>query len=436
MDPTLVGLAGFAALFFLIFAVGMPIGFSMALVGFVGISLISGLSAAWGSLGVVPYSTVATSTMSVIPMFILMGNFAVRSGIMTDVYTALNKWVGHLPGGLAISTVGGCAGFAACSGSSVACAAVMVPTAWPEMKKYKYDPALALGTIAAGGTLGIMIPPSTPFVVYGMLSEQSIGKLLIAGILPGILLGLMFAATIYILVRVKPELGPPAARASWRDRFTSLRGVWPMLLLALVVMGGIWLGICTAEEAGAIGAVAALLIAIGRKSISRDQMLESLLSTARATAMIFTIMIGAMILNRFLAITKLPFLLSEVVSGLPLPPLAILACVLLLYVVLGMLMDPLGMVLLTVPILLPTLAHLGIDLIWFGVLLTAMTELALITPPIGVNVFFISGMAKEVPMYTVFRGIAPFALAMAIGIAMLVSFPQISLLLPNTMRGG
>lgn len=333
-----------------------------------------------------------------------------------------------------MATVGGCAGFAACTGSSVACATVMVPVAAPEMKKYGYDAKLSLGCIAAGGTLGILIPPSTPFVVYAMFSEQSIGRLFIAGIIPGILLASLFMITIYILARVNPKLGPRAPKASWRDRFASLKGVWLVGLLAVMVMGGIWGGVFTPGEAGGIGALGAFFIALGKKRLTKGNVLQSLGSTARTTAMIFTIMIGAMIFNRFLAVTKLPFMLSDFVSGLALPTTAILISILFLYLILGCIMDPLAMVVLTLPILLPTLASLGFDLIWFGVLMTVMTEMALITPPIGVTVFVISGMAPDVPMYTIFRGIIPFVITMMVCVAILVAFPQISLFLPSVMR--
>lgn len=429
-----MGLAGFAVLFFLIFACGMPIGFAMALVGFIGISLISDMTAGLGSLGIVPYSTAATYIMSVIPAFVLMGEFAFVSGMMTEAYNAIRKWFGYLPGGLAMATIGGCAGFAACTGSSVACATVMVPVAVPEMKRYNYDSKLVLGSIAAGGTLGILIPPSTPFIVYGMFAEQSIGRLFIAGILPGILLTTLFMLTIYIQARVNPALGPPGPKTNWRDKFAAVKGIWLVGLLAVLVMGGIWGGIFTPSEAGGIGALGAFFIALGKKRLTRENVLQCLGTTARTTAMIFMIMIGAMIFNLFLAISMLPFMLSDFVAGLTLPTVAILVAILFLYLILGAIMDPLAMIVLTLPLLLPTLRNLGIDLIWFGVLITVMTEMALITPPIGVNVFVISGMAKDVPMYTIFRGIIPFLMAMIVCIAILVVFPQISLLLPSIMR--
>jgi tripartite ATP-independent transporter DctM subunit len=436
MDPTILGVIGFLVLFFLIFVSGMSIGFAMGLVGFAGIAVVGSMDAAFGSLATIPYRTVAFYAMSVIPMFILMGEFAFFSGIVSSAYRVLNKWVGHFPGGLAMATIGGCAGFAACCGSSVACATVMVPVSVPEMKKFNYAPQLSLGTIAAGSALGILIPPSTPFVVYGILTEQSIGRLLIAGVLPGVLLATMFVITIAVLVRFRPDIGPPAEKFKWADRIRSLKDVWAVTLLAAVIMGGIWGGLFTPEEAGAVGALATFVIALFHKRLTFEKVLRSLDNTVRATAMIFAIMIGAMIFNGFLAITGLPFLLSTFIANLPFPPMAILVCILLLYLVLGCIMDPLAMVILTVPILLPTLTNLGFDLIWFGVLLTVMTEMALITPPIGVTVFAIAGMVREdnIPMYTVFRGVLPFVLTMAIGIIILIVFPPISTYLPSVMR--
>jgi tripartite ATP-independent transporter DctM subunit len=430
-----LGIIGFAVLFFLIFVFKIPIGFAMAIVGFVGIYLISSANAALGSLSTIPYRTVAFSSMSVIPMFILMGEYAFHSGIISDSYRTVHKWIGHLPGGLAMATIGGCAAFAACCGSSVACCTVMVPVAWPEMQKYKYAPPLALGTIAAGGTLGVLIPPSTGFVIYGILAEQSIGKLLIAGLLPGILLSAAFMVSIYISVRMRPSLvGVPGTKASWPERLISLKGVWLVLLLGVMVLGSIWLGLCTPEEAGGLGALATLIIALGRRSLNKRQFVDSLLNTARTTAMVFTILIGAMIFNSFLAITGLPNVLSEFVSNLSMPPTAILVTILIFYFLLGSVMDPLAMTILTLPVILPTLIQLDVNLIWFGVLYTIMTELAMITPPIGINVFVISGMAKDVDMYGIFRGVLPFVIAMIITLAVLIYFPIISLILPEAMR--
>lgn len=433
MEPTIVGIAGFAVLFLLVFS-GMPIAFSMALVGFLGFSLIGGMTAALGVLSNVPYSTVAFFIIGVIPAFLLMSEFALVSGIVTEAYDATNKWLGHLPGGLAMATIVGCAGFAACCGSSVACSAVMVPVAYPEMERYKYAPRLSLGSIAAGGTLGILIPPSTPLVVYGLLSEESIGKLFIAGILPGIILAVMFMLFIYLQVRISPEQAPPAPKSGWPERLVAIRGIWLIGLLVLFVLGGMWGGIFTPGEAGGMGSLGSFLIALGKRRLTMEKIATALTNTVRTTAMICTVMIGAMIYSTFLAVTQLPVLLATFVSSLTLPPMVILIMILFLYLILGCIMDPLAMVVLTLPVLLPTVSGLGFDLIWFGILVTVMTEMALITPPIGVNVFAISGMAPEVPMYTIFTGVLPYVIAMAVFITLMVAFPGIILYLPAAMR--
>jgi C4-dicarboxylate transporter DctM subunit len=433
MDPTIIGLAGFVALFILVFA-GMPIAFSMALVGFIGFSLIGNIAQALAVVSNVPYSSVAFYIIGVIPAFLLMSEFALVSGIVTEAYDATNKWLGHLPGGLAMATIVGCAGFAACCGSSVACSAVIVPVAFPEMERYKYAPKLSLGSIAAGGTLGILIPPSTPLVVYGLLAEQSIGKLFIAGIVPGLIIALLFMLFIYVRVRTNPALGPPAPKTGWREKFVSIKGIWLVGVLVVFVLGGMWGGIFTPGEAGGMGAFGSFLIALFKRRLNMEKVAFALKKTVRTTAMILTVMIGANIFSTFMAVTQLPVLLANFVSGLTLPPLTILIVILLLYLVLGCIVDPLSMVVLTLPVLLPTVAGLGYDLIWFGILITVMTELALITPPIGVNVFVISGMVKEVPMYTIFRGVLPFIFAMFLFIILVIAFPQIALFMPNAMR--
>ena len=335
-----------------------------------------------------------------------------------------------------MATIAGCAGFAACTWSSTACATVMVPTAWAEMKKFKYAPSLGLGTIAAGGTLGMLIPPSMSFVVYAMIAEQSVGKLLIAGILPGLLLAGLMMVTIWIQVKFQPQLAPGSPSSSWKERWSNIGGVWPMMLLAIVIMGTIWGGVLTPEEAGAFGAVIAFIMALVRKKFTGDNLKQCFLNTARTTAMVFTIMIGATIFSGFVTITKLPFALADLMVALNVSPLVLIFLIFILYIILGSLMDPLGMVLLTVPIMLPTLTTMGFDLIWYGVFITIMTEMALITPPIGVNVFVVSGMVPEVPMYSIFRGIVPFIFTMTACLILLVAFPKIATILPELMRGG
>ncbi len=432
MEPAIVGILGFVVLFILL-AAGMPIGFAMAMVGFVGFTLISDIGGALGLLGTVPYSTVASYVLSVIPMFVLMGEFSFISGMVTDAYYAAYRWLGHLPGGLAMTTIGACTGFAACSGSSLAAASLMAEIAYPEMTRYKYNPKLSLGSIAAGGTLGILIPPSTAFIIYGILAEVSIGALFIAGILPGLLLAILFMLVIYIQARLNPTLGPAGGKSNWRDRFVAFKGTWLVVLLFLLVMGGIWGGIFTPSEAGGVGAFGAFLIALGKRRLTRANIADALRGALRTTAMIFTILIGAMIFGYFLAVTRVPFILAEFVADLAVPPLAIVIATLLVYAVLGCIMDTLAMIVITIPLFVPVVLGLGFDLVWYGVLVTVMMEMALITPPIGMNVFVVGGMVKDVPMYTIFRGVAPFIVAMIVCIAIMVVVPEISLFLPGLM---
>jgi C4-dicarboxylate transporter DctM subunit len=432
MDPVISGILGFVVLFILL-AAGMPIGFAMALVGFVGFTIIADIGGALGLLGSVPYTTVATYALSIIPMFVLMGEFSFVSGMVTDAYKSAYSWLGHLPGGLAMATIGGCTAFAACSGSSVAGASLMTQIAYPEMIRYKYDPKLALGSIAAGGTLGILIPPSASFIIYGILAEVSIGALFIAGILPGILLATLFMLVIYTQARLSSTLGPPGPKSSWRDRLVAFKGTWLVALLFLLVLGGIWGGVFTPSEAGGAGAFGAFLIALGKRRLTRANITEALRGTVKTTAMILTILIGAMIFGYFLAVTRAPFKLAEFVVGIAVPPLAIVIATLLVYAVLGCIMDTLAMIVLTIPLFVPVVAGLGFNLVWYGVLVTVMMEMALITPPIGMNVFVVGGMVRGVPMYAIFRGVAPFMLVMIVCIAILVIFPEISLFLPSLM---
>jgi len=434
MSPVGAGIIGLGILFLLL-AARMPVGFAMALVGFGGASFIIGVDGALSMMGLAPYSEVASYTLSVIPLFLLMGQFAFKAGLSADGYYLAHRWVGHLPGGIALATVGGCAGFAAVSGSSLAAAATMGKVALPEMRRYNYDMSLATGAIAAGGTLGILIPPSISMVLYAILTEQSIGKLLIAGIFPGILLTSLFMLTIYVLTRLNPTLGPSAPRASSKQRLNAVKSGWGILVIFVVVMGGIYGGICTATEAAAIGALACFLFMVGRRRVTREDFITSLADTGRIVGMIFAILIGATIFSSFLALSRLPVELASWVAALPIPRYGILAIILCFYFVMGCFMDILAMIVLTVPIIFPVIVHLGFDPIWFGVVIVIMMELGLVTPPIGMNVFVLHGIAEDVPMYTIFRGVIPFVLAMVVCLVMVIVFPQIALFLPNAMTG-
>jgi C4-dicarboxylate transporter DctM subunit len=432
MSPLLIGVLGLVALFALL-ALGMPIGFAMALVGFAGYAVIAGMQGALMQLSMVPYTTVASYIMSVLPLFLLMGQFAYISGLTKGAYYAMHKWIGHLPGGLAMATIGGCAAFAAVCGSSVASASTMTKVSLPEMNRYKYDPTLSMGSIAAGGTLGILIPPSTGFIIYAIFAEESVGKLFIGGIIPGILLSILFILAIYVVTKRMPELGPRGPRTTWRDKLTAGKDIWPVAILALLVLGGIWGGVFSPTEAGGAGAFGAFVIGLARRKLDTQNIVDSLIDTAKMTGMIFTVLIGAMVFNYFIAISGLPADMARLIEALAWPSLGILIAILVIYLILGCLMDVMAMTVLTLPIFLPLLINQGFDLIWFGVVYVIMCEMALITPPIGMNVFVISGIAKDVPMYKIFRGIVPFLIALVVCEILVIAFPQLALFLPNSM---
>lgn len=433
MSPLEIGILGGIALFFFI-ALGLPIGVAMGAVAVVGLAFITNVEAAFSRLGQTTFTMTANYITVVIPLFVFMGELAYVSGLTREAYSATYKWLGRLPGGLAMATIGGCAGFAAVCGSSEATALTMGSFALPEMRQHKYDPRLAIGSIAAGGTLGILIPPSLGFVVYGLLTEQSIGKLFLAGFLPGILLAFLFMITIYVLAKRNPLMGPAGHKTSWREKLTSIKDIWGVLILFLVVMGGIYGGILTPTEAAAAGAFSAFLIALLRRRVTIQNLTTAFMNTLTVTGFVFVIIIGAVLFGYFMAASGVSIALADFVSNLPVSPLGILISILLLYLILGSVMDAFAMVLITMPILYPVILSLGFDPIWFGVLVVIMMEMGMITPPIGMNVFVIKGIARDVPMYTIFQGAWPFVLAMGICVAIIVAFPQIALFLPNAMK--
>ena len=433
MSPMIVGLIGFGILFVLMFA-GMPIAFAMGLVGFAGFVYLRDFGAGLGLLMTVPYSSFASYSFSVIPLFVLMGAFCFYGGISKDLYDTAHKWLGQLRGGLAMATVGACAGFAAVSGSAIATAATMGTVALPEMKRYKYDDALATGCVAAGGSIGILIPPSVVLIIYGILTEQSIGKLFLAGFIPGVLEAAFYMLTIFILCKRNPLMGPPGPRTSLIEKLTSLKNTWIVLLLFVLILGGLYLGVFTPTEAGGIGAFGAFLFALGRRRLSWKELKESLLETTKTTAMIFIFLLGATLLGYFLAVSRLPFELSDFIGRLELNRYLVLGLVLFIYLVLGCVMDSMAMILLTVPVFFPVIMALGFDPIWFGIIIVRVFEIGIITPPVGMNVFIIKGVAPDVPMYTIFRGVLPFVLADVSEVVLLVAVPQITLFLPNLMK--
>ncbi len=433
MSEPEIGIIGIAVLLGLVF-LGVHIGFALILVGFVGIIVISGLGSASASLATVPFIVISDFHFAVIPLFILMSAFVARSGIARESYETARLWVGNIRGGLAMATVGACGLFAATTGSSMACAVAMGKVAYPEMKRYKYSSTLAAGCIASGGTLGILIPPSISFVIIGILTEASIGKLFMAGIIPGILVIVFYFITIYILCRINPLLGPAAPKSSFREKMGSLRHTWPVVILFILVMGGIYMGIFTPSEAGAVGAFGALVIALSRRTISWGGFKESLIETVKLTGMLMVLLIGAFIFMRFVAITRIAFVAGDFISGLGVNRYLILVIILFIYIILGMLFDIMSIIILTLPIIFPTIVALDFDIIWFGVLLVRIAEVGFITPPFGLNLFGLAG-ATDIPMGSMYRGVLPFVVADIFHIALLIAVPSITLLLPNMMIG-
>ena len=433
MDPTTVGLIGLVVLIIVLFS-RMPVGFVMALVGFVGFSHLVSLEGGLRLLAKDIFVIFGSYSLTVVPLFIFMGQIAFHAGISRRLYDSTYTFLGHLPGGLAMATIGACAGFAAICGSTNAAAATMATVALPEMKRYNYDMELATGTVAAGGSLGILIPPSVIFIVYGIMTEQSIGKLFAAGILPGILLSFLFMLTIYIRVRLKPELGPSGPKTSFKQKLQSLTGVIEMLLIFGLVMGGLFKGFFTPTEAGAAGAFITLMLAISRRQISWEKFLVAIWESVRISCMVLVIVAGATVFGHFLAVTRIPYIVADWVAGLPLPPWAIMGVIVFIYLIGGCFMDSLAMILLTIPIFYPVAVGLGYDPIWFGVVIVLITEMGVITPPVGVNVYVVSGVAKDVPLETIFRGIFPLLGALIVCNIILIAFPQIALLLPGLMR--
>ena len=368
-----------------------------------------------------------------IPLFVLMGNLGSAAGMGRELYAAAYAWIGHWRGGLAHATILACAGFAAVSGSSVASAVTMGKVCLPEMRRYNYSHRLATGVIAAGGTLGILIPPSTAFVIYGILTEQSIGRLLLAGILPGLLLTAIFMATVAIWMYFKPEFGPSGPRISWRGRGQAMIGAGPMLTVVLISIGGIYVGVFTPNEAAAVGAFLTFIYALYKRSLNRESFFAILTDSVTTTALVFLILIGALVFGPFLALSGLPERIAQALVGLDVPRVVILTLILAVYIVLGTFLEGFSMLVLTLPIVIPIVQALGYDLIWFGVVMVIVLEMGLIDPPVGINVFIVKGLVPDVPMSEIFKGVLPFWFAMMVCIAILIMFPQIALVIPNTM---
>lgn len=432
MSPLDVGLIGIA-LFFVLLILRMPIATAMALVGFAGFSYLVSPSAAFNMVAKEVFATFSSYSLSVIAMFVWMGFLAYYSGIGTRLYVFAYKLIGHHPGGLAIATQAACAVFGAICGSNTATAATMGAIALPEMKKYRYESSLATASVAAGGVLGVLIPPSVIFIVYGMATEQSVGKLFIAGIFPGILLMLLYMAVIYILASRNPDLAPPGPKTGWKERLSALKGgLWEVMAIFLISMGGLFAGWFTPTEAGAVGAAGVLAVSLLGRSLKWEGFRKSLLDATRTTAMIMFMVAGAVIFGRFMAVSRVPFELASWAGALPLPAFAVMGIILFIYLVLGCFIDALAMILLTIPIFYPVaVTTLGYDPIWFGVIIVMVVAMGVITPPVGMNVYIIKGVAPEIPLETIFKGIWPFLIAIVVCCAILMVFPQVVTFLPG-----
>ena len=426
-------LLGFAAVFALAL-LRVPLAFAMGLVGFIGLGLLRGWTPTMANAAQVVYDTGFAYTLSVVPLFILMGNFVARAGLAHELFRAAFTFVGHLRGGLAHATVIACAGFGAICGSSIATAATMSKVAYPPMKKLGYADYLSTGVIAAGGTLGIMIPPSTIMVIYGIVTETHIGKLFAAGVLPGLLCAaLLMAGVVWIIAR-DPQAGPAGPRSSWPERWRALRGLWGVLLLVAVVLGGIYGGVFTATEGAGIGASGAFFFALARRRLTLPVLRLVLVESARTTAMLFAILIAATIFSNFVNFTSMPADLKDGITSLGLPPLALIGAMMLIYIVLGTIMEELTMVLLTLPVFFPVVTALGFDPVWFGVLIVLVVQVGLISPPVGMNMFVMNALLKDVALAQIFRGSAIFCLPLVVGLVLVMLFPQLALWLPSFMK--
>src|SRR5882724_5872524 len=474
MTEALIGLLAMMVLAF----VRIPIALAMGIVGIVGYAYMRDWS--WGSAFATAqtkiYETGRNYTLSVVPLFILMGNFVTRAGMSRELFRTANSFIGHFRGGLAMATIAGCAGFGAICGSSIATAATFAKVAYPEMKKFGYADYLATGSIAAGGTLGILIPPSTIMVIYGIMTQTNIGKLFAAGILPGILATLLLCAGVRYITWRDPAAGPRGERISWRERFATLEGLWAFALVGIallaaarlklmesddaavigalvvfglslkykgvssvialfvLVMGGIYGGVFTAIEGAAVGAFGAMIFALARRTLTWKTLYASLVESARTTSMLFLILIGALMFAEFVNITTMPGELRDLVKRFELHPILVVAAIMTIYVILGTAMEELSMILLTVPVFFPLIVHLGLDPIWFGILIVVVVEIGLISPPVGMNLFVLNTLLPQVPTRTIFRGVLPFMAADCVRLAILVAFPVISTYLPGMMK--
>ena len=434
MSPLLIGLIGIAVLLFILFFLGMPVGFSMAVVGFVGFSCIVNFNAGLNMAGSTFWSVSSKYGLTVIPLFILMGQIVFYSGVNQRLYKAANCWVGHVKGGLAMATILACSAFAAICGSNTATAATMSTVALPEMKKYGYSSILSTGTIACGSTLGVVIPPSVVLIIIGLATEQSIAKLFYGGIGAGILLTLLFLLSIFFMCHIKPAWGPVAKKVSFREKFKSLSGGIEMLILFISIMAGLYFGFFTPAEAGAAGAFFALVISVVRKTLSWNDFKKAIKDTLRISSMVMMLVVGAMIFGKFLSITRIPFDLASFVASLPVSNFVIMLFITLIYIAGGAIMDALALLLITIPIFFPLAVQMGYNPIWFAVTITVITTLGAVTPPVGATTYVVAGVASDVPMKNVFKGVLIFMPAYILTILLLLLFPSIVTWLPSILK--
>ncbi|WP_017727560.1 TRAP transporter large permease [Halalkalibacterium ligniniphilum] len=434
MSPELIGVLGIVLLLVLML-LNVSVGLSLFLVGFLGVSLLTDWSVGLAQLGTAAFGTANNYSLSVIPLFILMGMFMSNTGLGQDLFNAVDKWIGHLRGGLAIATIGASSIFAAISGSTNATTATLARIAIPEMDKYNYKYSLSTASVAAGGTLGILIPPSVILILYGALTQEPIGPLLIGGLIPGILLALVFMLTINLQVRLNPSIAPRSQEvSSMSDRMKSLQSVWPFLVIFIASIGGIYFGVFTPTEAGGIGAMGAFLLTLFTRKLTWAKLLSSLDDTIRLSVMIFLILIGASIFGRFLALSQIPMRLTSAVGSLDVSPYLILAMILLVYLILGMFLEGIAIMVLTLPIVYPLIVQLGFDGLWFGIIIVMVLNIGVLTPPLGLSVFIISGVIKHVPIEKIFRAVMPMVLVMIGFTVVLVIFPGIVTYLPSLIQ--
>jgi C4-dicarboxylate transporter, DctM subunit len=432
MSTDVVAILGFVSLFVLML-LRVPVGMAMGLVGVTGFGYLTGGAPALKIIGHTTMRSVTDWNFAVVPLFLLMGSFATNSGMSRELFRAANAFMGHMRGGLGIATIAACGGFAAICGSSVATAATFSRVAYPEMRRYGYPQSFSTGVIAAGGTLGVMIPPSTVLAIYGIITEQDIGKLFMAGVVPGIIAILMYMATILLIVRARPGYLPAGKPASWGERWEATRGVWATIVLFLFVIGGIYGGLFTPTEAAGMGAAGAFILGVIRRRLTGSEILRSLLEATRTTAAVFTVLIGAILFGYFLTITQVPQKVTMFLTGLGIGSYGVLVLIMIMYLVLGTLMDALGMIILTVPIVFPVIKELGFDPIWFGVIIVMVAELGLIHPPVGMNIFVIKSVVEDVKISTIFYGVLPFIFTDILRLVILITFPILALWLPSHM---